>query len=69
MYTTSVPTVLITVGPPMLQVPKTQSLERPAAHCSALEGGGVVALSLQAENNVAAIAREAKILIVIKILF
>jgi hypothetical protein len=50
----------------MLQVPIRQSVESPAAHCSALEGGGVVVDSLQAVNIVAAIAREAKTLIVIK---
>ena len=53
----------------MLQVPKTQSAESPAAHCSALDGGGVVALSLQAVNRVVAKASDAKILIVIKFLF
>ena len=47
-------------------MPKTQSAESPAAHCSALVGGGVVALSPHAVNRVVAKARDAKILIVIK---
>jgi hypothetical protein len=49
----------------MLQVPIRQSAESPAEHCCALDGGVVVESSPQA-TSMAAAARVAKILIVIK---